>query len=343
MDPAFWNGRRVLVTGHTGFKGAWLTLWLRRLGAEVAGLSDAVPTEPSLFALARAGEGVAWARADVRDAAAVRAAVDEHAPDVVFHLAAQPLVRRSFAAPRETYEVNVMGAVNVLDAARDARVVVNVTSDKCYAPRDSGAPYREGDPLGGHDPYSSSKACSELVTEGFRNADVSGGRIASARAGNVIGGGDWAQDRLVPDFMRAAADGSTVRVRNPDAVRPWQHVLNPLAGYLALAEAAHADPAHAAAFNFGPDEGDARPVGWIAERLRGLWPGELRWEADPGPHPPEAPWLKLDSARARERLGWRPRWALDEALARVVEWHAAHARGEDMRAVTLAQIDAYAA
>ena len=343
MNAAAWRGRRVLVTGHTGFKGAWLALWLHALGAEVIGVSRGVPTEPSLYALARIGQLVTQVDADVRDYDAVQGAVAKHGPEVVLHLAAQPLVRRSFADPRETYETNVMGTVNVLEAVRRAggvRVVVNVTSANWHENQESESRGGDSDPKGVADPYSSSKACSELVTDCYRRAFFAkreATRVASARTGNVFGGGDWAADRLVPDLMRAAEAGEPVRLRHPDAIRPWQHVLNPLSGYLLLAERAHAEPACAAGWNFGPPDDDARPVRWIAERLG------VAWEADPGPHPPEARALKLDSSRARGRLGWRARWGLDEGLARTVEWHAALRAGEDMRAVTLAQIEAYAA
>jgi CDP-glucose 4,6-dehydratase len=338
VNGEFWNGRRVLVTGHTGFKGAWLTLWLAHVGARVVGLARRPPTEPSLYALARVGDDVVDLECDVRDFDGVRGAVAEHAPQVVFHLAAQPLVRRSFADPRETYETNVLGTVNVLEAVREAggvEVVVNVTSDKCYENREWEWAYREDEPLGGHDPYSSSKACAELVTAAYRRSF--GTRVASARAGNVFGGGDWAQNRLVPDLMRAAEKGVPVRLRNPGSVRPWQHVLNPLSGYLMLAERAHEDAAFADAWNFGPPDDDARSVRWIAERLG------ASWEHDGGEHPHEARALKIDSSRARERLGWRPRWSLEEGLRRTTAWHAALRGGEDMRAVSVAQIEAYAA
>jgi CDP-glucose 4,6-dehydratase len=341
VNAAFWGGRRVLVTGHTGFKGAWLTLWLQELGAEVVGVSRGVPTEPSLYVLARAGERVTEVVADVRDPEALHGAVAEHAPDVVLHLAAQPLVRLSYEDPRGTYETNVMGTVNVLDAVRRAGgvgVVVNVTSDKCYENREWDWGYREDEPKGGHDPYSSSKGCSELVTEAYRRSFFSAAgatRLASARAGNVFGGGDWAADRLVPDLMRAAAAGEPVRLRNPDAVRPWQHVLNPLSGYLLLAERAHADAAFADGWNFGPPDDDARAVRWIAEQLG------ARWEPQPGEHPHEARALKLDSSRAHARLGWRPRWDLGEGLRRTLAWHEAQRAGEDVRDVSLAQIRAY--
>jgi CDP-glucose 4,6-dehydratase len=376
IDAGFWRGRRVLVTGHTGFKGAWLSLWLQSLGARVWGFAARAPS-PSLYELARVGEGMERVIAgDVRDPHAVAAAVSDAAPEVVFHLAAQPLVRRSYAEPRLTYEVNVLGTVNVLDAMRlhgqGVRVLVNVTSDKCYenraserdhaerdhAERSRAEPGRaeqdhaerdhaerglsEDDQLGGEDPYSSSKACAELVTTAYRRSffgDPAGPRLASARAGNVIGGGDWGAERLVPDVFRAALAGEQVRVRNPASIRPWQHVLNPLSGYLLLARALWSSPAHAAAWNFGPPERDARPVRFVVERLSALWPEELRWRAEEGPHPPEARSLRLDSARARSELGWRPPVALEDALAATVAWYEKLRAGADMRAVTLSQIE----
>jgi CDP-glucose 4,6-dehydratase len=282
---------------------------------------------------------------DVRDHAAVTGAVAAARPEVVIHMAAQPLVRRSFAEPRLTYETNVMGTVNVLDAVRvygDVRVVVNVTTDKCYENREWEWGYREDEPLGGHDPYASSKACAELVTSAFRRsyfAATGATRVGSARAGNVIGGGDWAADRLVPDAIRAALDGRDVRLRNPNSIRPWQHVLNPLSGYLLLAEALWESADHAEGWNFGPPDEDARPTRWVVERLADRWPGGIRWVADPGHHPHEASYLKLDSSRARSRLGWRPVVALDAAVASVADWHLALRDGADMRLFTLGQID----
>jgi CDP-glucose 4,6-dehydratase len=344
VDPTFWQGRRVFVSGHTGFKGAWLCLWLEAMGAELTGFSGGVPTSPSLFELARVGAGMDEVRSDVRDFAAVREAIGRSRPEVVLHLAAQPFVRRSFADPRGTYETNVMGTVNVLQAVRDLeeapQAVVVVTSDKCYDNREQGRPFVEDDPMGGHDPYSNSKGCAELVTDAFRRSFSL--PLASARAGNVIGGGDWGEDRLVPDAMRAAVSGQPIPVRNPEAVRPWQHVLNPLSGYLVLAQGLFESPDDfASGWNFGPDPDDVKPVRWIADRLTELWPGELRWELDPGPHPHEAGYLSLDSGKARERLGWEPRWALGEALASIVEWHVALDEGRDMREVSLGQIEAF--
>jgi CDP-glucose 4,6-dehydratase len=342
----------VLVTGHTGFKGAWLTLWLRAMGARVTGLADGVPTSPSLYELARAGEGVEEVRADVRDHEAVARAVREAEPEVVVHMAAQPFVRRSFRDPRETYEVNVMGTVNVLEAVRttpSVRAVVNVTSDKCYDNRELGRPFVEDDPKGGHDPYSSSKGCAELVADAYLRSFFAPGvggadapRLGSGRAGNVIGGGDWGEDRLIPDVVRGALAGEEVAIRRPDAVRPWQHVLNPLSGYLLLAQALCEDPGMQGGWNFGPAHGDVRPVGAIVERLVALWPEPLRTAVDPGPHPHEATHLALDSTKARERLGWTPAWDLDEALRATVDWALALRRGDDARAVSLEQVQRFA-
>lgn len=347
VAPAFWRGRRVLLTGHTGFKGAWLALWLQSLGARVTGFSVDVPTDPSLYELARVGEGMESVTGDVRDRDAIVAVMGAAKPEVVIHMAAQSIVRRSFAAPVETYATNVMGTVNVLDAVRThgegVRVLVNVTSDKCYENREWEWGYREDEPLGGHDPYSSSKGCAELVTAAMRRsffADPDGVRVATARAGNVIGGGDWGEDRLVPDLMRAALAGEPVRVRNPNSIRPWQHVISPLSGYLVLAQALWGSPEHAAAWNFGPPEQDARPVGWIVQRIGELWPDGVQWELDEGPHPHEARYLKLDSSHARGRLGWRAPVALDTTLQSIVDWYGALRDGADLRAVTLEQIDA---
>jgi CDP-glucose 4,6-dehydratase len=350
IDRDFWLGRRVLVTGHTGFKGAWLSLWLQSLGAELTGLASGTPTSPSLYEQARVADGMAERRGDVRDAPAVSAALAESGAEIVLHLAAQPMVRRSLREPALTYEVNVMGTVNVLEAVREnpsqVRAAIVVTSDKCYEnPTGSSRAFVEDDPLGGSDPYSSSKAAAELVAAAYRRSFFTGDgtpRLATARAGNVIGGGDRGEDRLLPDALRALEGGTPLLVRNPAAVRPWQHVLNPLAGYLLLAQALWEQPGAARPWNFGPPPGDARPVGWIVEHLAELWDGALQWHADDTPNPPEAPHLALDSSAAEAQLGWRPAWSLEEALPRIVDWHRRERAGEDMREHTLAQIASYA-
>jgi CDP-glucose 4,6-dehydratase len=351
IDPVFWRGRDVLVTGHTGFKGSWLTLWLQALGARVTGLAQGVPTAPSLYELTRVREGMAGEfAADIRDFAAVRDAVAAARPEVIVHMAAQPFVRRSFREPRETYETNVMGAVNVLEAVRLAGgvpVTIVVTSDKCYDNGDRREAFVESDPMGGHDPYSNSKGCAELVVDAYRRSFFSADgddstRVASGRAGNVIGGGDWGEDRLIPDIMRAALSGSEIAIRSPEAIRPWQHVLNPIGGYLRLAEALWSEPGYAGGWNFGPGAEDVRSVRWIVERLTELWGEPLRWELDAGPHPREAGFLALDSTQARERLGWAPAWGVEDALRRIVEWYRELHGGRDMRALTLAQIESFA-
>jgi CDP-glucose 4,6-dehydratase len=349
INSQFWAQRRVLITGHTGFKGAWLSLWLQSLGAELSGASAGAVTEPSLYSLAGLAADVHEHHVDIRDADAVREAIAAARPEVVLHLAAQPMVRRSLRDPALTYEVNVLGTVNVLEAVRraggDVRAVVIVTSDKCYE-NSGNEPRRfvESDALGGEDPYSSSKACAELVTAAYRSSYFSGSegaRVATARAGNVIGGGDWGEDRLLADIVRAISSGEPVRVRNPQAVRPWQHVLNPLSGYLRLAEELWRAPEAGRSWNFGPRDGDARTVSWIVERLAELSPGRLRWELDDAPNPPEAGHLALDSSAAERELGWRAVWDLDEALRRIVEWNEAHRAGEDVRALSLRQIAAF--
>jgi CDP-glucose 4,6-dehydratase len=346
VDEGFWRGRRVFVTGHTGFKGSWLALWLESMGSHVFGLSSGVPTEPSLYELARVREGMAEETvADVRDSPAVEKAISRSHPEIVIHLAAQSLVRRSFVDPRETFETNVMGTVNVLDAVRRAgfvRAVVNVTSDKCYENRGWEWGYREDDPMGGHDPYSASKGVAELLTASYRRSFFVGPeatRLASARAGNVIGGGDWGQERLMPDLARAALAGSTLHVRNPTAVRPWQHVVNPLSGYLVLAQRLWSSDDFAGGWNFGPADQDAWPVSWLVEQVRQRWSQRPTWDHDRGPHPHEAHYLKLDSSRARMRLGWRPPVPLGVALDSIVAWYEALEAGADMRSVTLGQIE----
>ncbi len=321
----FWRDRAVLVTGHTGFKGGWLATWLWALGARVSGYALAPDTTPSYFVRSGLAERLVSRVGDVTDGAALDAALDAVRPSVVFHLAAQSLVRRSYRAPVETFATNVLGTARVLEAVRrrpSVEAVVVVTSDKCYANRERPEGYREDEPLGGHDPYSASKAAAELVTAAYRDSFfAAGARIATARAGNVIGGGDWAEDRLVPDIMRALAGGRTVRVRNPSAVRPWQHVLEPLRGYLMLAEQLVETDAAATAFNFGPAADDALPVAALVELVLGLWGGG-RWEAVAEANAPhEAGLLRLDCRRAHERLGWRPLLTLKEAAELTVTWY----------------------
>jgi CDP-glucose 4,6-dehydratase len=345
LTPAFWRGRRVFLTGHTGFKGSWLALWLEHMGAVVTGYAIDVPTTPSLFEAAHVANGVESISGDVRDLGALATSMRRARPELVFHLAAQSLVRRSYDEPAETFATNVLGTVNVLDAARGIdglRSVVVVTSDKCYGPAENA--HSEDDPLGGVDPYSASKAAAELVTGAYRHSFFStrGPAVASVRAGNVIGGGDWARDRLVPDVMRAALDGTSAVIRNPGHVRPWQHVLGPLAGYLGLAERLSLDRALACAWNFGPLEDEAQPVGWLVDQLVERWPSPIATsfpETNDGGH--EAAALRLDSSRARDVLGWKPAWSLERALDATVEWYRAFASGEDVRAVAIAQIEEY--
>jgi CDP-glucose 4,6-dehydratase len=353
IDRAFWRDRRVLVTGHTGFKGGWLCLWLQQLGAEVTGYALAPNTSPYLFEAAAVGNGLRQSiLADIRDLDRLCEILRSARPEVVIHMAAQPLVRASYENPIETYSVNVLGTVTLLEAIRRSggvRSVVNVTSDKCYENREWAWGYRESDPMGGVDPYSSSKGCAELATAAMRNSFFNPAlwsehkvAVASARAGNVIGGGDWADDRLVPDLIRAFAVGRPAAVRRPEAVRPWQHVLAPLSGYLVLAQRLVEDgPACAEGWNFGPEESDAKAVGWLANRVSELWGEGARCEGDRGAYPHEATFLKLDSSKARGRLAWRPRWNLDRALAETVAWYRGFYGAADVRALSVRQIEAY--
>jgi CDP-glucose 4,6-dehydratase len=347
-----WRGRRVFLTGHTGFKGSWLALWLSQLGATVRGYSLEPPSDPSLFEVARVAERVEDVRADILDLTRLRAEMAAFAPDVVFHLAAQPLVRRSYTEPALTYATNVMGTVNVLEAVRgtpSVRAVVSITTDKCYENREWPWGYREVDRLGGHDPYSNSKACAELVCAAYRNSffspeqlDRHGVAVATARAGNVIGGGDWALDRLIPDLLRGFLAGESVRIRYPHAIRPWQHVMEPLRGYLVLADRLlQGEAGFASAWNFGPEDADAKPVEWIARELCRLWPGHASWQVEEGIHVHEATYLKLDCSKAHSQLGWRPTLSLSKSLRLIVEWTEHWQAGGDMQRFTLDQIDRY--
>ncbi len=347
LDTSFWAGRRVFVTGHTGFMGGWLCLWLKRLGAEIHGYALTPPTEPSLFFAADLGRDMASTIADVRDYERLSRALKTARPDVVLHLAAQPLVRRAYAEPVETYATNVMGTVNLLEAVRHCptvRAAIIVTTDKVYDNHERTRGYRETDTLGGREPYGNSKACAEFAVDAYRRSyfrDSDTG-IATVRAGNIIGGGDWAQDRLVPDAMRAFDAGDPLHIRHPDAVRPWQHVLEPLGGFLMLAQHLAATPTDwAGGWNFGPDENDARTVSWVADRLITLWGAGASWQATPGDGIPEARLLTLSSAKAEGQLGWRPVWDAGEALVRTVDWYRDFYRGEDVRGVTLAQIEEF--
>lgn len=353
-ETDFWAGKRVLVTGHTGFKGGWLTLWLTQLGAEVTGYALPPPTNPSIFELARLSELIDHVEGDVRDLPHLTEVVARTRPDVVFHLAAQALVRASYQQPVETMAVNVMGTVNVLEAVRQTggvRAVLCITSDKCYENREWHWGYRENEAMGGHDPYSASKGCAELVVAAYRNSFFPpdcigrhGTAVASARAGNVIGGGDWALDRLIPDIVRALGAGQLPLIRRPNSVRPWQHVLDPLSGYLQLAAQLWSGRADCAGgWNFGPHDEDARPVSWIADRLCELWGDGAGWERDAAEHPHEANWLKLDISKARQALGWSPTWRLDDALAEIVTFNRALGRGADMRATALGHIERFQA
>lgn len=349
LNPDFWRENTVLVTGHTGFKGSWLTLWLTLLRARVIGYSLPPPTNPSLFESARVHEGITSITGDVRDFEKLLSVIREHRPTIVMHLAAQSLVRRSYEDPVGTFSTNVMGTVNVLEACRRSRsvaAVLVVTSDKCYENNEWPWPYRENDRLGGHDPYSSSKACAELVTSAYTRSFFSARsepstvvNIATARAGNVLGGGDWAEDRLVPDIMRAWMDNRPVRIRNPHALRPWQHVLDPLRGYLMLIERLTTDgDRFAGPWNFAPESGDIRPVSWVVEHVAQSWGDSAGWEADPTPQPHEAGVLRLDATRAGTLLGWSPALSLADTLEWTARWYRDYHSGKDPKELTIRDI-----
>lgn len=352
MNPEFWKGKKVFLTGHTGFKGSWLSLWLQHLGVEVTGYALQPPTEPSLFDFARVGNGMRSIIGDILDLLQLQQAMQSATPDIVIHMAAQPLVRLSYECPVETYATNVMGTVHLLESVRHTstvRAVVNITTDKCYENKEWVWGYRENEPMGGYDPYSNSKGCAELVSSAYRtsffnkdNYDKHGVALATVRAGNVIGGGDWAKDRLIPDIIVAFEAGNPVLIRNPHSIRPWQYVLEPLVGYLTLAEHLYNEGSdYAESWNFGPYDEDAKPVSWIVEAMARRWGKGATWEIEAGEHPHEATYLKLDISKARARLNWHPALRLDEALERIIDWSQARAQGADMQEYTFRQIMDY--
>lgn len=352
MNPKFWRNKRVLLTGHTGFKGSWLSIWLQSLGVELTGYALPPPTTPSLFAEAQVERGMISVVGDIRDLKHLQSIFEKCKPEIVIHMAAQPLVRYSYQNPVETYSTNVMGTVHLLECVRNfqgIKAVVNITTDKCYENREWVWGYRENEPMGGFDPYSNSKGCAELVTSAYRSSFFAasghiphGTAIASVRAGNVIGGGDWAQDRLIPDMLAAFQCGVAAKIRNPNSIRPWQHVMEPLHGYLTLAERLYDDGSDfAEGWNFGPNQEDAKPVGWIAERMAVLWGEGASWSIDGNTHPHEANYLKLDISKVRSRLNWRPALALDDALTLTVDWAKQRQIGVDVREITSSQIAKY--
>jgi CDP-glucose 4,6-dehydratase len=349
MNPQFWQGKKVLITGHTGFKGSWLSLWLQSLKAELVGYSLVSPTQPSLFEVAQVEKSMISIVGDVTDRSHLQEVIARYQPEIILHLAAQALVRESYKKPVDTYATNVMGTVNLLESVREVggvKVLVNITSDKCYENREWVWGYRENEPLGGYDPYSSSKACAEIVTAAYRQSffhpdkyGEHGLAIATARAGNVIGGGDWASDRLIPDIINSAMTGQTLLIRNPYATRPWQHVLEPLNGYLTLAEHLFEHgSAYSEAWNFGPNQSDVKPVYWIVDELLSLWGGSVSWAKDTAIQNHEAHSLSLDCAKAHSRLKWQSKLDLATALAWIVDWTKSYHSGEDMRRVTEEQI-----
>ena len=342
----FWKNKKVLITGHTGFKGSWLSLWLQHLGAKVTGVSLDPPTNPSLYQQAEVASGMISLRQDIRNGEKLKELFQQQQPEIIFHLAAQPLVRYSYKEPVETYETNVMGTLHVLEAIRtidSVQASILITTDKCYQNREWHWGYRESDPVGGHDPYSSSKGSAELLIASYRDSYLP--NIASVRAGNVIGGGDWAEDRLIPDIIRAFQKNEIVEIRNPDAIRPWQHVLEPLAGYMQLAEQMVIAPKqYAQAWNFGPNNEDAKSVEWIVKQIAQQWNDQnkkVNWKIDRAEHPHEANYLKLDCSKAHTKLNWHPKWSLQTALQKIIQWHQAESNQKDMRQYTILQIEQY--
>ena len=347
ISPSFWKSRKVILTGHTGFKGSWLSLWLQSMGADACGIALEPPTDPSLFSKACVDNGMRHEIADIRNFEEISKIFQSFCPEIVIHMAAQPLVRLSYQEPVETYATNVMGTVNVFEASRRAnsvKAIVNVTTDKCYENKEWVWGYREDEAMGGHDPYSSSKGCSELISLAYKKSflEEEGIALATARAGNVIGGGDWAEDRLIPDILKALINRDAIQIRNPNAVRPWQHVLEPLSGYLLLAEELCSDPKSVSeSWNFGPRDADAKSVRWIVEKLSALLGHDKKWLQQPGEHPHEANYLKLDISKARHKLGWEPKWSIEIALEKIADWQLACEAGSNMREKCQHQISQY--
>ena len=349
MDAGFWRGRRVFITGHTGFKGSWLSLWLQHMGAITCGYALPPPTNPALFIEANISDGMKSVIGDIRDLAFLTASMQEFLPEIVIHMAAQPLVLLSYNDPILTYETNVMGTVNVFEAARktpSVNSIVNVTTDKCYENKEWVWGYRETEAMGGYDPYSSSKGCSELITSAYQRSFMSQSKIslASARAGNVIGGGDWADNRLIPDILRGFESDSTVTIRKPNSIRPWQHVLEPLAGYLLLAQKLHEDgEKYVSSWNFGPADADSKSVLSIVQKMTEFWGDGATWQVENhGANPHEANYLKLDCSKSNSILGWQPKWSLDQALLRIIKWHRFwESHSMNMRDYCLNEVDDY--
>lgn len=348
VNPSFWKGKRVFLTGHTGFKGGWLAIWLHQMGAVVKGFALEPNTNPSLFEVAKVYELLDGQIGDIRDLSTIKKSMVDFNPEILIHMAAQPLVRLSYKEPVNTYMTNVMGTVNVLESARSCenlKAIISVTTDKCYENKEWAWGYRENEPMGGHDPYSSSKGCAELVTAAYRSSFFNTNHtanLASARAGNVIGGGDWAEDRLIPDVLKAFDQGKPVVIRNPLSTRPWQHVLEPLSGYLVLAENLYLKGSEIAeAWNFGPNDNDCKNVKWILDKMVSIWGENASWELDQNPQPHEARFLKLDCSKAKTFLKWQPKWNIDKVIQSIYEWDKAFKNGADMQKICIQEIKNY--
>jgi CDP-glucose 4,6-dehydratase len=346
MNQSFWKNKKILITGHTGFKGSWLTVWLKKLGADITGFSKSVPTNPSLFETVNIEKDIKSVIGDIQNYELLKETISKCEPEIIFHMAAQSLVIKSYSNPIETFSTNVMGTVNLLYAVKETKkpkVVINITSDKCYENNELLEGYSEDDPMGGHDPYSSSKGCAELITKSFRKSFFSSDHennigLASVRAGNVIGGGDWAENRLIPDIIRAIKNKENVKIRNPNALRPWQHVLDPLNGYISLAEKLWDDQTkYSEGWNFGPEKNEVKPVSWIIEKFNDIWKNKINWEVGNNElH--EANNLILNCQKAKSRLGWNPKMNTETALKLTIEWYTKYFDGENMREGTEEQI-----